>query len=148
LGRLVRAILKEHRLIERVLDRMEQTLSRLGRDRGVPLALQALFDFLKYFAEYHHHQREETEFFPLLRRSGLHEIARMLAEDHRTGLAQLEAMERCLTGVARGEKRAIKFLRHEGGDYISLLRERMRQEDDILHRLEAERHPKSGFGGI
>lgn len=138
---MARVILEEHRLIESVLERMEQALPRLGRDSSVPLVLKVSLDFCKYFAEDYHHQKEEREFFPLLRRSGLNEIARMLAEDHRSGLQQLEALEGCLPDAARGEKAALKFLRSEGKRYISLLREHIRQEDDILGRLEQEFQP-------
>lgn len=137
---MARAIQEEHRLIELVLNRMEQDLPRLGRDSRAPLDLEASLAFCKYFAEDYHHQKEETEFFPLLRRSGLNEIARMLAEDHRSGLQQLQALEACLPDAARGQKAALKFLRSEGKRYISLVREHIRQEDDILGRLEQELH--------
>lgn len=135
---VVSAILEDHRVIERTLGNMVQALPRLGCDAGAGVLLEQSIAFLKHFAEDYHHQKEETEWFPMLRESGLPEIARMLQEDHRSGLRQIEALERYLPAALSGDHTALEFVRREGSHYVALTREHIRQEDDVIQRLKEE----------
>lgn len=76
--RIARALLCLSRMIEQV---------RMGADVR-PDAVHALLEFLRDYADHHHHNKEEHELFPWMERHGLPTDAGPLAvmnQDHETG---------------------------------------------------------------
>ena len=131
-------LLDEHRLIEMFLDRMEEALSRLDADAAVLETVEQVLHFHGHFTEACHHQKEESALFPMLRRKGLSETARMLLDDHHSNHEQLLALEQMLPAARQRDPEALGFLLREGRMYIHLTREHIRQEDETLFVLAAE----------
>ncbi|MBD3391728.1 MAG: cation-binding protein [Chitinivibrionales bacterium] len=65
-------LMKEHRLIERMIGRIEKEIGRIRRNRGVdPLFVDAAVDFIRTYADQTHHGKEEDILFAELDNKGL-----------------------------------------------------------------------------
>jgi len=124
---------REHRLIERVLDCLDELASRTVRGAELDRAGAAsAIRFVRSFADARHHAKEEERLFPLLERKGVPRdggpIGVMLHE-HELGR---EAVRRMDTALGAGESRA--FCEHARA-YVELLRDHIGKEDDVLFRI-------------
>jgi hemerythrin-like domain-containing protein len=127
---------EEHRIIERVLVSIEQAanLLRTGEKNDPSFFIEAT-DFIKGFADGCHHKKEEGVLFPALIESGMSQesgpVAVMLSEHtegRRFTKVMREAAERMLSGDSSAKDQVIKNAR----SYVSLLRQHIVKEDNIL----------------
>lgn len=129
----VRTILMdEHRVIERVLDAMERMLDEGVIDREFTLGA---VDFIRNFADGCHHAKEEDHLFPALERAGVPReggpVGCMLHE-HEQGRLFVGQMTSSLDAAVAGRSDAIDAFRRAATGYISLLRQHIQKEDNIL----------------
>lgn len=129
----VRTILMdEHRVIERVLDAVDRMLAEGVIDRGFMLGA---LDFIRNFADGCHHAKEEDHLFPALERAGVPReggpIGCMLHE-HEQGRSFVAVITSNLDAAASGRMDAIEAVRRAAGGYVSLLRQHIQKEDNVL----------------
>jgi hemerythrin-like domain-containing protein len=118
----------EHRIIEKVLEALETAATR-----DVPASFYGrALDFLAEFADACHHGKEEDRLFPALERHGYpREMGPtgMFCEEHVAGRAHVRRMrEQLRAGDVAG-------LRRESLDYVALLRDHIRKEDEVLFTM-------------
>lgn len=139
----------EHRVIERVLD----ALQRLTAVPVNPLLEQwrKALDFFRHFADQCHHFKEEKVLFPALEEHGIPReggpIGMMLAE-HEEGRGHVRSMIDAVEQVAKGNGAASTTLLDHARAYVTLLREHIQKEDDILFRMADEVIPEEEQRGI
>ncbi len=94
-----------------------------------------LLDFLRGFVDRCHHRKEEARFFPLARQRGVTcapgNIDVLLGE-HEQGQSHVRAMEESLAAAEKGDTQAKARFCHNARQYVGLLTEHMRKEDDCL----------------
>lgn len=132
-------LMGEHRGIERMLAAMEAKLPRLDAGDGsvVPVFEQGV-DFLRNFADRCHHHKEELLLFPKLVERGVPNqggpIGVMLGE-HEMGRAEIRAMDEAIQRYRAGDRAALAGLSGAAQRYITLLRQHILKEDQVLFRM-------------
>ena len=120
----------EHRVIEQVLRCVAAIAERSAAEQDLNCDAAALaIDFFRTFADGCHHLKEEQFLFPALEAKGWsrHQgpTGQMLKE-HRLGHEYLDALSRAV------QENDAESFRGAAGDYISLLREHIAKEDNVL----------------
>jgi hemerythrin-like domain-containing protein len=121
------ALREEHRVILRALETLEAASERLAAGQALPEGWwEALVRWLRAFADWNHHAKEERYLFPALVRAGVPAtgggpIAVMLAE-HVQGRGLVQAME---GGDSAQRVRAAR-------GYVLLLRDHIEKENGVL----------------
>jgi len=128
--------MREHRVIERVLDCVEELAERAEKDRKLDEAsAREAIDFLRSYADRWHHGKEEECLFPMLEARGLSSQEGptfVMRFEHRQGRAHIGELNDTIEGAARGEEAAVgRFVSH-ARSYVSLLREHIQKEDHCL----------------
>jgi len=132
-------LMDEHRVIERVLNLLENAANRLESGQPVrPEFFLAATDFIRGFADGCHHQKEEGVLFIRMKEHGMQldsgPLAVMLAE-HELGRQYTRALRSAAqamqTGDSSAEPRAIQSSRN----YVALLRQHIQKEDHVLFPL-------------
>lgn len=133
----------EHRVIERVLGVL-QRLTAVPVNPSLEQWRKAL-DFFRHFADQCHHFKEEKVLFPALEEHGIPReggpIGMMLAE-HEEGRGHVRSMIDAVEQVAKGNGAASTTLLNHARAYVTLLREHIQKEDDILFRMADEVIPE------
>ncbi len=140
---------EEHRVIEQVLDALER-LTTLPVNDSLERWRRAL-EFFRHFADQCHHFKEEKVLFPALEEHGIPSdggpIGMMLAE-HEEGRAHVRSMFDAVQQLANGNGAAAGTLLSHAHAYLSLLREHIQKEDDILFRMADEVIPDDEQGRL
>ena len=129
-------LMEEHRVIERVLVSLETAAKRLSAGQAVPIDffLKAA-DFIKGFADGCHHKKEEGVLFVFLVANGMSRdagpVAVMLAE-HEEGRRLTRAMREGAKRLKGGDQTAISQVTQNALGYVTLLRQHIQKEDNIL----------------
>jgi len=129
-------LMREHRLIERMLDSLEAAAARVkaGESMRVGFFMEAA-DFIKDFADGCHHHKEEGVLFPALEAAGVPRIGgpigAMLAEHERGRLLTYE-MRSAAERIRAGEPAAEDKLWLSAQGYVDLLRPHILKEDTVL----------------
>lgn len=132
----VEDLMNDHRLIETVMAAVEHKLST---EAAFPAAFvgQAL-DFFVEYADRIHHAKEEEALFPALAGRGVPveggPIGMMLHE-HTMGRKLLADIRRSLPTADQGDEEACATVRDRASQYISLLRNHIWKEDNVLFPL-------------
>ena len=130
----IEVLTHEHRVIQRVLTAMETKAREPERPREF---LEQALDFLSNFAGRCHLAKEEERLFPLLWERGV-PLERgplgPLMDDHETARRHLAAMQ---LQLASGDDTAdaVDTIRSEVGQYVALMREHMRKEEQRLFNM-------------
>ena len=127
---------QEHDAILRMLEVAEQVAELLDRSEPVePETLSGLLEFFRMFADRCHHGKEEDLFFPLLEKKGIPRdggpIGVMLHE-HDVGRSFVRQMLDAGAAYAGGDKEAGARWAVAVRGYITLLRQHIQKENDIL----------------
>ncbi len=136
--RSIEILMNEHRVIERALTLLELATIMIERGVKVPLeALDTLLKFFQIFADKCHHGKEENELFPLLEVRGVPReggpIEVMLYE-HQLGRSYIKALRESLEVLDKHVEARAKFI-NNALNYISLLRNHIYKEDNILYKM-------------
>ena len=131
--------MEEHRVIERVLDSLENAaLEAQKGGKASPEFFILAADFIKGFADGCHHKKEEGVLFKEIVNAGVPEqggpVGVMLA-DHEQGRVYTRAMRQAAEQWQAGDasKRAVAAQNALG--YVNLLRNHIHKEDNILFPL-------------
>ena len=129
----------EHQIVLLVLEGMERETQKI--QARVPAdyeALRKIVDFARNFTDRCHHAKEEKHLFPAMERRGQPAdrgpIAVMLLE-HAQGRERVKAIAIALPGAEKGDPAARSALLENLTAYITLLRNHIAKEDNILFPL-------------
>ena len=129
---------EEHRSILRVLHVLEVLLDRGESGDWDFDTLDDSIAFFRLFADACHHGKEEGLLFPELEARGMPReggpIGVMLTE-HQIGRAFVAQMGRSLERSRRGDADEVARLAHAGRGYITLLRNHILKEDNVLFNM-------------
>lgn len=136
------SLVREHEIIERVLDSLERQAREVAAGAVVNYAFfTRSIAFVRQFADGVHHQKEERVLFPALCDAGIPQdggpVGVMLYE-HDEGRKHIRAMESALDSASQGDANARKLLVQETIAYVELLRAHIQKENMILFPM-AER---------
>lgn len=132
-------LMEEHRVIERVVDVLEEITNRLNRGMDIDVndARQVL-DFIRIFADKCHHGKEEGVLFPLMEEKGIPReggpIGVML-EEHEIGRNAVRGMLEAIESIERGDEAAKERFISNAWRYISMIRPHIDKEDNILYQM-------------
>lgn len=136
------SLVREHEIIEKVLDALENEARKVagGKPVNTPFFREAI-NFVRNFADGIHHQKEEQVLFPALCNAGMPKdggpVGVMLHE-HDEGRGHIRAMESALGAASKGDAAARDLLVQEAVGYVELLRAHIQKENMILFPM-AER---------
>ena len=130
-------LMRDHRLIEQVLDAIEAT------DSPRPVAFyEKVLDFITHYADERHHEKEEGMLFPALTDHGIPSnrgpIGCMLHEHEDARMHTRRIREAVAEGNTVAAARA-------GDDYAALLRDHIAKEDNVLYKMALEILPSQIF---
>jgi hemerythrin-like domain-containing protein len=135
-------MLEEHRLIERMLEVLEECAERLDRGDGVPAEmLSGMLEFIQVYADAGHHAKEEDLLFPALAAHGLEPDSSSIGAfkaQHVSGRLFVREMRDALPAASRGETAGAQAFAASAQDYIALLREHIRLENHHFAEYAAE----------
>jgi hemerythrin-like domain-containing protein len=143
----IKELMDDHQIILRMLRALNGMCLRHGAGGTVPLAdLDAALDFIKVFADYAHHGKEEDLLFPAMEEVGFPRqggpIGVMLME-HTQGRAYVKALSEALERVRAGEAAALKDALRAASGYSSLLAAHIGKEDNILYPMAMDAVPEA-----
>jgi hemerythrin-like domain-containing protein len=137
--RAIDELTRDHQRIKTVIARLEHAVAGFARARGTDVrGVQAIVGLCERWVERAHVLKEEHAFFPLLEARGLGPeitVVSALLAQHRTGEAFLRELRLALDRVAAGVPDARRDVVIWARDYIELLREHMRIEDQYFYAL-------------
>lgn len=127
---------QEHEVILSVLDAVEKTAASVEKGLEVPPhQLTETVEFLKLYADRQHHGKEEDLLFPELGMKGMPSnggpIAVMLME-HQIGRSHIARMSEAAEVYQNGDRTAGAEWADAALDYVSLLREHIAKENNVL----------------
>ncbi len=128
--------MQEHRLIEQVLDCLEDAAGRLedGEEIGADFFIDAA-DFVVGFADGSHHRKEEDILFVAMTAKDMPEdsgpVAVMLHE-HEEGRRFTAGFRSAAEQMKTGDTGAATDVIRNAFDYVNLLREHIFKEDNVL----------------
>jgi len=142
----VEILMKEHRLIERVLDAMEAWIKTVGHGNWADdkEELAGFVTFIREFTDAYHHRKEEDVLFVAMVDHGFprkqgpvavllheHDLGRSLA-------STLHGLARQLSPWSEEDRRTLTSTTRE---YVSLLRRHIQKEDKVLYPMADARLP-------
>jgi hemerythrin-like domain-containing protein len=127
---------EEHRVIERVLNTLEAGAAKLEAGQAVrPEFFLSAADFIKGFADGCHHQKEEGVLFKRMESNGIPvqggPLGVMLAE-HEQGRQYTRALRAAALELQAGDAAASQKVVQNARGYVTLLRQHIYKEDNIL----------------
>ncbi|HKQ78799.1 MAG TPA: hemerythrin domain-containing protein [Blastocatellia bacterium] len=132
---------REHRVIEQAMRALEGMCFRI-RTGGAPPSeeISKLLDFIRNYADRHHHAKESSHLFPALEQIGILDGKGPLAflrEEHETERRLLGDLESAVEEYRHDPAAGAEFV-SAANQYKDHLIERMQQEEAILFRLAEE----------
>jgi hemerythrin-like domain-containing protein len=129
-------LMEEHRVIERVLTALQRAADRVAEGEGIrPTFFLNAALFIKNFADGCHHRKEEGVLFVAMQESGVPReggpVGVMLAE-HEQGRAFNREMKDAAEKWEKGDLSARAAVVHNARGYVTLLRQHIHKEDNIL----------------
>ena len=126
----------EHCSIKEMLSVLETFCGRLenGEDAN-PYDGKLMIEFLQVYADKFHHEKEERLIFPLLEKLGVPMKGgplEIMLEDHVQGRAYVQAMSEALERLQGGEPEAGSSFTESAANYIRLMREHIKTEDEAI----------------
>jgi len=126
----------EHRVIEQVLDCLEQMANQCERaGRLDPGPARDAVTFFRAFADRCHHGKEEQQLFPMLEDRGFSPEGgptAVMRREHVDGRALVEKLEGVIDGAALGNEAAARGFVVWSRTYIQMLRAHIEKEDNCL----------------
>ena len=143
----------EHRVIERVLDALEQYVDR---SRAAPVAdcqaeLLRFVEFIQKFADKCHHGKEEDILFTEMVEAGFPREAGPLGvmlHEHEQGRAFVRELKRLGEQKVPWTDAEREELSRAASGYIGLLRQHIRKEDGVLYPMAESQLPEDTMKSI
>jgi hemerythrin-like domain-containing protein len=139
-------LMDEHRLIERAIDALVVYARGVGRGADHPRSdLNGFVDFIRGYADAHHHGKEEDILFRAMADCGMPTeagpLAVMLAEHHE-GRRLTGIMAELAEGEGAWEEQERSRLLKAGIGYAQLLRAHIQKEDGVLYPMAQSMLPE------
>lgn len=136
-------LVEEHDSIKDMLDVLAKVSDALESDGKVePDHLEQIVEFIRKFADRCHHGKEEDLLFSAMEEAGFSTvegpIAVMLAE-HVVGRDHVSKMAQAASDYREGDESSISRFVDNARGYISLLRDHIHKEDNILYPMADSR---------
>lgn len=143
----IKELMDDHQVILRMLRVLNGMCLCISAGKKVALSdLEAALDFVKTFADYCHHGKEEDLLFPAMGEVGFPSqggpIGVMLME-HEQGRALVKSLSAALERVRSGEDAALKDAARAASGYSALLSAHIGKEDDILYPMAMDALPEA-----
>lgn len=145
-SRAIAHLEREHRLIERVLERTLSACEAFDRHH-----LSWSLEFFVRMVEGVHHRKEEAVLFPALRAwtpGPSHRPLHVLMEEHRDGQSLLEEARTRVRALDAGDESALPPLAAALREYCERLQLHLRREDSMLFRLAESAIPEHAHPGL
>ncbi|AIY85665.1 MULTISPECIES: hemerythrin domain-containing protein [unclassified Thermotoga] len=128
---------EEHRAIETMLNVLEKICNKLEVGEKINVDhLEQILEFIRIFVDKCHHGKEEDLLFPAMERAGVPKeggpIGTMLYE-HEIGRNYVDKLSHGIDEYKKGNNESVKEIVENARNYISLLREHINKEDNILY---------------
>ncbi len=135
-NRLTASLRRDHEVIMRALERLEERVAEWKRTGEVDRAvLRKFIEFARTFVDRCHHGKEERCLFPCLERRGIPReggpIGVMLYE-HQLGRELVAMLDEELRALERGEGDAVSAILSTCDEYVQLLRNHIAKENGVL----------------
>jgi len=132
----IKRLMDEHRVIEHAIDILDRIVTMIEEGKKVDTSdIRNIIDFIRTFADKCHHGKEEGIFFPRMVEKGVPKeggpIGVML-EEHEIGRDAVRRMQRAVELIEEGKEDAKKDFIRAALDYITLLRNHIDKEDNVL----------------
>jgi hemerythrin-like domain-containing protein len=149
----LQTLMDEHRVIERVLDAMEQFLDRCYRTAVADCQTELLrfVDFIQNFADKCHHGKEEDILFAEMVKAGFPREAGPLGvmlHEHDQGRAFVRELKRLGTQKGPWTDGDREELSTAASGYIGLLRQHISKEDGVLYPMAESQLPADAMRSI
>lgn len=135
----IETLMKEHRLIERVLDSLDLFSAGLsGGSVDERLALESYAEFFRAFADHCHHGKEEKLLFEKLKEHGMPAESGPLAvmrQEHEVGRSVVRELRAIADGRGALTIDELDRARKASAEYVGLLRAHIQKEDNVLFAL-------------
>jgi len=142
--RATKLLREEHEIILRGLRVLETLAGRSARGDAVPAqATSSLLDFLREFADAHHHGKEEDILFPAMEEAGFPREAGPLAvmlQEHEEGRAFVQALREAAPRASGSPEERARFAAAARG-YAQLLSAHIDKENQVLFVMADEAVP-------
>ena len=129
-------LMKEHRVIKRILKCLTAATNQAKTGEKLDgVDFRRMVEFFQQFADRCHHGKEEARLFPLLRERGVGcgpGSISILLDEHEQGREHVRAMAENIRTAERGDAAALNRLCKHAEQYVRLLTEHIRKEDDCL----------------
>jgi hemerythrin-like domain-containing protein len=130
-------LLDEHKLVERVIDLVEQIRDRLKEEKEVPATVfWKLVDFLYNYSDVIHHSKEEDVLFAKMQDyaeklpTAVKDQIAVLIDQHLQGLDLANEMHKAIRDYKRGSAGARKRILQAVTSYVELMKPHFQSEED------------------
>lgn len=142
----IKELMDDHQVILRMLRVLNGMCLRVSDAQPVAVDdVDAALDFIKTFADYCHHGKEEDLLFPAMGEAGFPRdggpVGVMLME-HEQGRAYVKALSSALERLRAGEAAALKDVARAAAGYSALLSAHIGKEDNILYPMAMDALPE------
>lgn len=129
-------MLAEHRVIENVIRTLPDALAALDQRRRLDVQkLRGVVEFLRSYADYRHHQREEGIFFPFLVSRGVPAQGCPIGglnNEHEKGRALVSALDKALSSYEQQHPESVGILQQTLKDIVALYQRHLWMEDAMV----------------
>lgn len=142
-GHVIHTLMEEHKMILGFLDDLEKTNYSLQQENKYD-AKNEDFKKLEHIAEHlvgaePHHQREEEVLFPEIEKRGVSGPTEMMRREHEEFRPKKKEIVKLCAALPKTDFQDFKKELKEAADFlISMLREHIAKENDILYPLALE----------
>ncbi|MEK7388562.1 MAG: hemerythrin domain-containing protein [Elusimicrobiota bacterium] len=145
----IQELMDDHIVILRMLAVLRGMCLRLADKGTVDCAdLEAALDFIKTFADYTHHGKEEDLLFPAMEAAGFSRNAGPLAVmlmEHAQGRDHVAALSRGAAALKSGAAAAAQEILRAASGYEQLLGAHIHKEDNILYPMAMNALPEGAW---
>ncbi len=128
-------LMREHRVIEKVLRALDRKLTEASETRTVPVAfLRTVVMFSRQFIDRCHHRKEEGCLFPCLENRGVPKeggLIGVMLEEHEMGRTLVKQITETLDRYERGAA-GVEDVLDPCRQYMELLQHHIFKEDEML----------------
>ena len=121
-----------------MLDILEQVRRRFIATGDLDTThFNGIIDFLDVFVDKCHHAKEESLLIPALEAKGANKDGTIyiVLYEHKMGRTHVRAMKRAFMEYRRGKKESSQEIIHGAHQYISLLKEHIKKENNFLFKM-------------
>ena len=132
-------LMEDHEAIKAIMNILEKIVHGLANGKSINAEhVEEIIDFIKGFADYNHHGKEEAMLFPALVEKGFQKESGpvgVMLHEHVAGRNYIAALDQSLAKCKNGDLSASKDVVSNALEYIALLRNHIDKENGILFTM-------------